>query len=90
MNIEEIRKNVMIALENVGIFVDVNVEENIELSNFIEDSIQFISMIVQFEELFCIEIPDELLTIDEFNFIEKVYTVLDELINQRISSNNDI
>ena len=83
MNTEEIKKNVMIALENVGIFIDINVEENIELVNFIQDSIQFISMIVQFEELFGIEIPDELLIIEEFDSLEKVCTVLEELINQK-------
>ena len=57
MNTEEIKKNVMVALENVGIFIDTNVEENIELVNFLEDSIQFISMIFNLKNFFVLKFP---------------------------------
>ena len=47
------------ALENVGIFVDTHDAIDIDLMSLIEDSIQFISLVVQLEEIFDIEIPNE-------------------------------
>lgn len=81
MEINVIKKKVFEALENVGIFIDGNVEEDSNLKNYIEDSIQFISMIIEFEETFQIEIPTELLMFDNFDSLDKISVILQELIN---------
>ena len=52
MKIELIKTNIIKALENVGIFIDESIEKEHNLKNYIENSIQFISMIIEIEEIF--------------------------------------
>jgi len=80
MEIKEVKKKVVEALENVGIFIDENVDEDSNLKNYIEDSIQFISMIIEFEEAFGIEIPTEILMFDNFDSLDKISVILQELL----------
>ena len=44
-------------LTNIGIFI--NPDENILLSDFIEDSLMFVSMIIEIEQEFDIEVSDD-------------------------------
>lgn len=81
MKIELIKTNIIKALENVGIFIDESIEKEHNLKNYIENSIQFISMIIEIEEIFEIEIPTELLSFHNFDSIEKISIILQELIN---------
>lgn len=43
------------------------------------DSIRFIRVIVAFESVFNIEIPDEYLVLEKMNTINKIYTVITSL-----------
>jgi len=61
MNLKDIRKNVILVLEKEGVFIDDDYADDIDVTNLLEDSIQFISIIVRLEEEFSIEIPSELL-----------------------------
>lgn len=79
MEKSEIRINVLKCMENIGIFVDVN-DYDIVLDNYIEDSIQFITLVIEMENIFNIEIPDDLLTISNFESINKICELLEVII----------
>ncbi len=67
------------ALENAGVFVDVEEQNEINIINLIDDSIQFVSFVVQLEEIFKIELTSELLVIDNFSTIDSVCEILQAL-----------
>ncbi len=70
-------------LESVGVYVELSdiEESDIDIRDFIEDSIQFITTIVEIEGSFNIEIPDELLTIDTFSSLKGLIAIIEELQN---------
>ena len=58
--------------------------ENMQSDNYSEwlqsiDSIKFIQMVVEIEEEFECEIPDEKLLISEMNSVEKIMNILQEI-----------
>lgn len=53
--------------------------EDIVLSDYIEDSIQFMTILIQIEEKFCIEFPDEILQIDYFSSLNNLVDIICEL-----------
>ena len=68
------------ALDNIGVFVESQ-EEDLDLREYILDSVQFISAIIQIEDEFGIEIPSELLLHDNlasFNSFSKMIEDLSE------------
>ncbi len=69
-------KNILDCLINIGCIVD-SMEAN--LADVIENSIMFITFIVELEERFKIEFPDEYLIIEKFNTIESVVDLVEEL-----------
>lgn len=79
MTLQEVKQTVYETLLEAGIMID-SIEEDFDLQDFIQDSIQFISFIVSLEEKLNIEIPDEMLTFDEVvsfnNFCQRIYDVL--------------
>ena len=58
----DISKRLMECFNNVGVFVDSN--DNFLLADVLEDSLIFVTMIVEIEQEFQIEIPDEYLAVD--------------------------
>lgn len=87
-------KNILIEVfENNGIYIDPTEEDDINISNYILDSIQFISTIVAIEEKFDIEIPDDLLIIETFNSFNHLIDIISEIsasdtINDELTENN--
>lgn len=68
-------------LENAGVYADIcNAENDLDLRDFVESSLQFIAIIVAIEEAFSIEIPDEYLVIDTFASLRNLITIIDELM----------
>lgn len=63
MKDDELIRRIYIILENIGIQIP-NVDEEIFLADYIEDSIAFISFIVEIEEEFDIEVQDEYLSVE--------------------------
>ncbi len=70
--------------ENEGVFIDSTEDEDINISNFIKDSIQFISIIVAIEEQFNIEIPSDLLILDTFNSFHHLIELINEILTTSI------
>lgn len=86
MKRKEIEQKLVNCLENVSIYIDVddNVDD-IDLENYIESSIQFISLVIEIEKEFSIEIPDEMLDINTFKTIDMICDLLNEILIQNES-----
>ena len=80
MKKQDIKMVLLKCFEKTGIYIDENGIEEIQLDNYTEDSIQFITLIVEIESAFNIEIPDELLVITNFKSIDAVCNMLDGII----------
>lgn len=86
MKRKEIEQKLVNCLENVSIYIDVddNVDD-IDLENYIESSIQFISLVIEIEKEFSIELPDEMLDINTFKTIDMICDLLNEILIQNES-----
>ena len=69
-------RDLMNVFEENGVFVD---DKNVLLQEYIPDSLTFVSMVIGIEEEFDIELPEEMLLIDNlgtFNSLwERVYSL---------------
>ena len=65
-----LREELLVLLNNLGITVD----DNGEFGEM--DSVEFISMIVNIEEAFEIEFPDDLITMTLVNSVEKLEIII--------------
>lgn len=86
MKRKEIEQKLVNCLENVSIYIDVDdTVDDIDLENYIESSIQFISLVIEIEKEFSIEIPDEMLDINTFKTIDMICVLLNEILIQNES-----
>lgn len=59
-------KNIQNALSNIGILIDEEtIDEDIDLTEYILDSLQFVSFIIELENELNIELPVEVLQYDK-------------------------
>ena len=79
----DIKQGILEALEAIGVILDENVE-NISLSEIIEDSIAFMSFIVELEDKFSIEIPDDWLAADRLATLADVEMLISAIINDQL------
>ena len=78
---KEIRHRLINILQNVDIFIDDDfIDDDIDIRNYINNSIQFISFIVEIEKNFNLEMPDEMLSIDNFSSLNALVERISELI----------
>lgn len=61
---DSIKEKLITCFEDIGIFIDLSNDEDIDLRDYIIDSLQFISTIISIEENFGIEFPAELMLYD--------------------------
>lgn len=71
--------------ERIGIIVD-DLDEVTELMDIIEESVTFITFIVELEDVFEIEIPDEYLLPGKLVLIEDVLQMID-ILESGVKSN---
>lgn len=64
-------------LAQIGVIIDTN--RNFDLIEVIEDSLMFVSLIVELESAFDIEIPDEFLLPERLNTFDDLKTMITEL-----------
>lgn len=74
MNMEDKIKE---CLAQIGVIIDTN--KNFNLNEVIEDSLIFVSLIVELESAFNIEIPDEFLLPERLNTFDDLKTMIVEL-----------
>lgn len=79
MTLEELRAAIYETLLESGIMID-SIEEDLDLRDFIQDSLQFISFAINLEQKLDVELNDELLLFDSVasfnNYSEKIYLSL--------------
>ena len=67
MTEEMIKKNIFDILEESGIYIDESEkQEDLDLIEFLIDSIQYVYLIVELENHLGIELPDEVILYDNF------------------------
>ena len=97
MKKEDIIKRIPSVLENIGIF-DVDITEEMDLNEWIVDSIMFISFIIELENVFKIQIPDELLQHETISSIQGLADIIlklkenveDQDSEERVDLENEI
>ncbi len=78
MSIEEIKEKLRYALLNEGIYVD---DDDMLISEYVLDSLSFISLIVQIESQFDIELPEEILNWERLGTINSLSLYLKSLLS---------
>lgn len=76
----EIRSRLINIMQNVDIFIDDACVDDIDVRNYISSSIQFISLIVEIEKEFNIEIPDEMFVLDNFSSLNVLSDIIFDLM----------
>lgn len=77
----DIKKELMQCFLNIGIVID-DTEEDVDLKEYITDSIQFITAIVEIERVFSIEFPDELLLYSVFDSLNGLIKIVESILNE--------
>jgi len=77
----ENREKLLEAFDEVGIIIENYANaDDIDLREYIEDSMQFISAIVAIEDKFDIEIPEEMYLVDSFSSLNALNNIINHLI----------
>ena len=83
MDLKEVKKIIFDALQEVDILIEFS-EEDVDLRDYFQDSVQYISFAVNLEQRLNIEIPDELLSLDSMasfhNFCMRIYSLVNDSI----------
>lgn len=75
-----IEEKVANAIEIAGINAPVQLPDDVDLSLYIEDSLQFVNLIITLEEILNITLPDEILLIDNFHSLLGLICMIKEII----------
>ena len=85
MNYSDVRITIFDSLESVGILLDDNIRndetKDINLSDLIEDSVQWISLIIELETVLNMSWPDDLITINNFESLNALTTTVCALLS---------
>ena len=77
---DKIKNDVIEVLNELGIETEDIGENDVDLTEFIVESIMFISFIVELEDKLGIEIAEELLDINSIKSLNTFSTILEELL----------
>ena len=77
---DKIKNDVIEVLNELGIETEDIGENDVDLTEFIVESIMFIRFIVELEDKLGIEIPEELLDINSIKSLNTFSTILEELL----------
>ena len=96
MSITEIETTIIETLDEMGVYIDASNTSittddvgptDIDLRDYIVDSIMFITLIVELEKKFNIDFPDELLWIESLSSLSGFSYLLMETINNNREEN---
>lgn len=79
-NTEEIYDKLLVAIENSGIDIPESIPDDLDLTEYISDSLQFVSLVINIEEELGIVLPDDFLLIDNFHSLTGLVNQLHELV----------
>lgn len=80
MDIVEVRNTLLSIFEELGIIIEE--EEDFDIQEYIVDSLVYMSLIVNMEQKFGIDIPDEFLLLSKMNSFNAYCESLLALINE--------
>ena len=75
---DENKEKIISALEESGVLIDGSNEEA-NINQYFDDSIQFMTFLVNLENIFEIEFPNELLVFENFDNINNICEMIQEL-----------
>ena len=78
-----IKGNVLSILEQNGIYIKQDADVDIDLRDYIADSFQFITFIVELEEQIKIEFPDEFLTIEKLSSLNGFANIIEAVMKEQ-------
>ncbi len=85
MNVDlELRNIIIDTLCNVGVYIEeeiTNNDKDINITDYLNSSLMFIAFIVDLEDRFGIEFPDDLLTADTLSSLNGFVSLVQLLIN---------
>lgn len=76
-------ENILECFNNIGVLIDSDMD-NFLIKDYIEDSLTYVAMIVEFEQKFDFEIPDSYLN----NNSLKTYLDIKNMVNDLKNQNN--
>ena len=77
----EIKEKVLYVMESIGVFVEDDVKDtNFDMRDYIVDSLQFITFIVNLEKELGIVYPDELLLMDKIGSLDGFCSIIESLM----------
>mgnify|MGYP005751253161 CR=1 FL=1 len=79
MNDYEIEEKIIEAFNNIRCTIDIDEVCDISIEEILEDSLIFVSFIVELEQIFSIEIPDEFLLPEKISSFESVKNMILEI-----------
>lgn len=83
MEKERVKTAILKSLDEIGAFLeDAEIGDDLDLREFILDSLQFISFIIELETELNIEIPSELLLFDNLSSFASFREIILELIKE--------
>lgn len=86
MDMDKISVAIENAINDIGVIFSMEQDmigfEDLDLTEYIEDSVKFLQFIVALEDQLDIEIPDELLNIEILRSFNGFSSLLKEFINQ--------
>ena len=89
----DVREKLLNILEDSGIFIDrdnIQSENDIDLREYITDSIQFISFIVEIEKELNMEFPDEYLLYDKIASLNGFSAIIESFISGEYALQNEL
>ena len=79
----EIKEKVLYVMESIGVFVEDDVKDtNFDMRDYIVDSLQFITFIVNLEKELGIVYPDELLLMDKIGSFDGFCSIIESLMSE--------
>lgn len=75
----QMREGIIQCFQNLGIMIDDEVEKNPSIFDYLESSLVFVSFIVELEQFFQIEIPDDYLMEGRLTSFSDIELMLGEL-----------
>ena len=84
----DIKQKLLECFLNIGVVIEEQ-EDDIDLKEYILDSMQFITAIVEIERVFSIEFPDELLVYSMFDSLNGLINIIDTLLKKDNEVNID-
>ena len=79
MDDSKIKEEIVQALNNVGLFFTIEELEVENIGELIPDSLTYISFIVELEQAFDIDIPDEYLLPERLSSLNGIVEIINEL-----------